>query len=471
LSESSTAGLASDSFESPNVDTVWSAGTAVSERAENVCVIGAGAGGLTVVKNLREAGFGVDCYERETGVGGAWNWRHDRSPVYASTHLISSKPFTQFPDFPMPDSWPDYPHHSQVLAYLERYADHFGLREHIWFGTEVTNVAAAEDGRWDVTISGARGGGSNRTQRYSAVVVANGHNWAPKMPAYSGLEEFRGEVIHASQYKDAAQLRGRKVLVVGAGNTGCDIAVEAAQQAQRCWHSSRRGYWYAPKYVYGRPADQVNDLVHALRVPLRMRQWIFKRTLRRTVGDLTRFGLPKPDHKVYETHPIANSQLVYYVGHGTITPVPDIVRFTADSVEFSDGRVAQPELVVFATGYVPQFEFLAPDLLNVDGEGRPKLYLQAFSPTHPTLAVAGLLQPDSGIFSLIHWQAVTIATWLRMREQSPERAAAFWRRHHQDVSNRFTKAKVKESTRHWFEVSHVEYLKAIEKTLSEMEAA
>ena len=111
------------------------------ERVDNVCVIGAGAAGLTAIKNLREYGFGVDCYERETGVGGAWNWRHDRSPVYASTHLISSKPFTQFPDFPMPDSWPDYPHHSQVLAYLERYADHFGLREHIWFGTEVTKVA------------------------------------------------------------------------------------------------------------------------------------------------------------------------------------------------------------------------------------------------------------------------------------------------------------------------------------------
>ena len=153
----------------------------------------------------------------------------------------------------MPDSWPDYPHHSQVLAYLERYADHFGLRDHIWFGTEVTKVEPAEDGRWDVTISGARGGGSDRTQRYAAVVVANGHNWSPKLPAYEGLADFKGEVIHASAYKDAAQLRGRRVLVVGAGNTGCDIAVEAAQQATRCWHSSRRGYWYAPKFVYGRP--------------------------------------------------------------------------------------------------------------------------------------------------------------------------------------------------------------------------
>jgi Flavin-binding monooxygenase-like len=448
--------------------TIWSGGTPVHDRADNVCVIGAGAAGLTAIKNLREYGFGVDCFEREINVGGAWNWRSTRSPVYASTHLISSKPFTQYPDFPMPDSWPDYPHHAQVLAYLERYADHFGLREHIWFGTEVTKVEATADGRWDVTTSGG-GGAADRTRRYAAVAIANGHNWSPKMPTYEGLADFKGEMIHASQYKDAAQLRGRKVLVVGAGNTGCDIAVEAAQQATRCWHSSRRGYWYAPKYAYGRPSDQVNDLVQALRLPLRLRQWLFHRTMRRTVGDLTRFGLPKPDHRIYETHPIANSQLVYYLGHGEITPVPDVVRFNRDSVEFADGRVVEPELVILATGYLPRFEFLAPDVLNVDGEGRPRLYLHTFSPAYPTLGVVGLLQPDSGLFALMHWQSVTLATWLRLRESAPDQAASFWRRHHNQVSGRFNRAKVKSSTRHWFEIGHIDYLRALDRTLREME--
>jgi hypothetical protein len=193
--------------------------------------------------------------------------------------------------------------------------------------------------------------------------------------------------------------------------------------------------------------------------------------LRRTVGDLTRFGLPQPDHKVYETHPIANSQLVYYVGHGAITPVPDVARFTRDTVEFTDGRTAQPEVVVLATGYLPRFEFLAPELLNVDADGRPRLLLHTFSPTHPTLAVAGLLQPDSGVFSLMHWQAVTIATWLRLRDAAPTKAARFWRRHVAEAGSRYNSAKVKQSTRHWFEVSHVEYLRAVEKTLREMETA
>jgi flavin-binding monooxygenase-like protein len=223
--------------------------------------------------------------------------------------------------------------------------------------------------------------------------------------------------------------------------------------------------------VYGRPADQVNDLVYALRLPLRVRQFLFHRTLRRTVGDLTRFGLPEPDHKVYETHPIANSQLVYYLGHGSITPVPDVARFNRDSVEFVDGRVVQPDLVILATGYLPRFEFVAPELLNVDAEGRPRLHLHTFSPTHPTLAVAGLLQPDGGVFSLMHWQAVMIATWLRLRESAPDKADRYWRRHRGETGLRYNKAKVKQSTRHWFEVSHVEYLRALDSSLREMEAA
>jgi len=450
------------------VATIWRNGSPVFDRGENVCVIGAGGAGLVAVKNLREYGFGVDCYERETGVGGAWNWRHDRSPVYASTHLISSKPLTQYPDFPMPDSWPDYPHHSQVLAYLERYADHFGLREHIWFGTEVTKVEPAEDGRWDVTISGARGGGGNRTQRYAAVVVANGHNWSPKVPTYEGLEDYRGEVIHASTYKDAAQLRGRRVLVVGGGNTGSDIAVEAAQQSTRCWHSTRRGYWITPKYLYGRPTDQINDRLLAMRLPLRLRQWLARRILRRTVGDLSRFGLSKPDHRIYETHPLINSLALYYVGHGAITPVPDVARFTRNGVEFTDGQTAEPDLVVLATGYLPRFEFLDPEVLNVDGEGRPRLYLNAFSPVHPTLAVAGLLQPDSGLFTLVHWQTVVIATWLRLREGSPDRATSFWTARRRDLTRTFTSATMKPATRHWFEISHTVYLRELEKVLREL---
>jgi hypothetical protein len=277
-------------------------------------------------------------------------------------------------------------------------------------------------------------------------------------------------VIHASAYKDAAQLRGRRVLVIGAGNTGCDIAVEAAQVATQCWHSSRRGYWYAPKYALGRPADQVNDRILAMRLPLRLRQWLLEKTIRVSVGDLTRFGLAEPDHRIYETHPIVNSQLIYYIGHGRVQPVPDVKRFDHYEVELTDGRTIEPELVVFATGYLPRFEFLGPELLSVDSSGRPRLALQMLSRVHPTLAVAGLVQPDSAIFTIVHWQTVLIARWLRLLDAGPDRAADVWNTFKDTPDRRFTEAHVKDSTRHWFEISHFVYLRELEKTLRTLEA-
>jgi cation diffusion facilitator CzcD-associated flavoprotein CzcO len=443
--------------------------TNIADRHDAVCVIGAGGSGLVAVKNLRENGFAVDCYERETSVGGAWNWRHDRSPMYANTHLISSRPLTEFPDFPMPDDWPDYPHHSQLLAYLERYAEHFGLGDSIWFGTEVVAVDPVGDGRWDVTTR-STGGGAERVQRYAAVVVANGHNWSPK-PLSVDTTAYRGQIIHASAYKDPAQLRGRKVLVIGGGNTGCDIAVEAAQQATTVWHSTRRGYWYAPKYVFGRPADQVNDRMLQLRLPLRLRQWLYHRTLRLTVGDVTRFGLPVPDHRPYESHPVVNSQLVYYLGHGRITAVPDVTRLEGSTVELADGRRVEPDLIITATGYLPRFEFLAPELLESDEDGKPDLHLHAFARKHPTLAVVGLLQADAGLFPLAHWQSVAVARWLRLRVSDPVRAAAVQQKESARPLRSWTRLKVVPSSRHWFEVSHTSYLRALEDLLKQMEPA
>ncbi|WP_326552717.1 flavin-containing monooxygenase [Micromonospora sp. NBC_01813] len=449
----------------------WRDERSLTEQSENVCVIGAGASGLCTVKNLREQGFGVDCFERETGVGGAWNWRHDRSPVYASTHLISSKPFSQYPDFPLPDDWPDYPHHSQLLRYLERYADHFDLRRHIWFGTEVVRVEPAEGDRWDVTTRSSGGNGAERTQRYSAVIIANGHNWAPNQPDYEGLSDFTGQVVHASAYHDATQLRGRRVLVIGGGNTGCDIAVEAGQQASHCWHSTRRGYWYTPKYVLGRPSDQVNARLLAMRLPLVLRRWIYQRMLRLTVGDLTRFGMRAPDHQVFESHPIVNSQLVYHVGHGTVRPVPDVARFRRHGVELADGSEIDPDLVVLATGYQPRFDFLDPRLLGAGPDGRPQLYLHAFAREHPTLSVVGLPQPDSGIFPLIHWQSVVVARWLRTRMADPGATATLAARIQAEAGRHWHDGKVSGSLRHQFEVSQLTYLRALQSAMDSLEVA
>jgi hypothetical protein len=204
-----------------------------------------------------------------------------------------------------------------------------------------------------------------------------------------------------------------------------------------------------------------------LKLPLKLRQFLGQKTMKSTVGDLTRFGLPKPDHKLYETHPIANSQLVYYLGHGDITAVPDVKLFHRHSAELTDGQEIEPDLVVMATGYRPVFEFLYPGLLATDAKGKPRLALHAFPKRLPTLAVAGLLQPDSGLFPLVHWQTVAFAKLLKLRDAAPGKAAAVFRRLESEVDRTWTDAKVKDSSRHWFEISHLTYLKAIEQLIQE----
>ena len=439
----------------------------VVDRGGAWCVVGAGPHGLSALKALLQHGLDADGYERATDLGGNWNFGAPTSRVYESTHLISSKPFTQFPDFPMPDSYPDYPSHRQVKDYFARYADHFGLRDRITFGAEVVGAEPVDDGAaWLVTVKTGR---RQTTYRYAGFVVANGHNWNPKIPGYEGLGEFRGTVLHSADYKGPDVLRGKRVLVVGAGNTGCDVAVESAQNAARTWHSTRRGYYYNPKFTMGRPSDQVADSLLALRIPLAMRRVLFSTTLKVAVGDLTRFGLKRPDHRFFETHPIINQQLVYYVGQGDIAPVDDVARFDADGAVLTDGSRADVDVVVLCTGYLVAFPFLEQEWLNWHGD-HPQLFLQMFTPSFENLVVSGLIQPDSGQWTLAHWQGVLVARVAEALRDDPARARGFLSRAPHEAGRRYSAgATYKDSTRHYYEVAHQDYLAALQDAIRELE--
>ncbi len=450
----------------------------VVDRAGGVAVIGAGPHGISAVKALLAHGIAADGFDRADGVGGNWRFGAPTSRVYESTHLISSKPFTQFPDFPMPDAYPDYPNHRQVLAYFERYAAHFGVTERYLFDTEVVELAEADDTtpgvfggpRWDVTIR--PGDGPKRTLRYDAVVIANGHNWHPKIPDYPGLATFAGTVLHSADYKSADQLRGRRVLVVGAGNTGCDIAVESAQNAAVTYHSTRRAYWYNPKYALGRPSDQVADRLLALKLPIRVRRGLYSMMHKVIVGDYTRYGLREPDHAFYETHPVVNQNLIYSIGHGDISPRGDIASFDAEGASFSDGSRVDVDVVVLATGYLARFDFLTdPAVLGIR-DGRPHLGLQLASPTAPNVWLSGLIQPDSGQWAIAHWQGELIAEYLHLAQRDPAGASALHRTLINEANRRFSGgADYKDSTRHFYEIAHQDYLAALEEVLARIRAA
>lgn len=430
--------------------------TALADKAigqQRLCIVGAGSSGLAVARHFAAAGIEFDCFEREDDIGGNWYYGKPHSSVYKSTHLISSKRLTEYPDCPMPAEWPEYPHHVQVLEYLRRYAEHFGLYPRIQFNTAIERIEPA-DGVWHVTLAG----GDERC--YSGVVVANGHNWDPRWPDYPG--HFDGQMLHSSQYKTPDVLRGRRVLVVGAGNSGCDIAVEAAQNADRVFQSLRRGYHFLPKFLGGKPADQVGERLLRWRVPLPLRRAIARVFIRLTVGSPARYGLPQPDHRLFETHPIINSQLPYYAGHGDISIKPDIVELAGDRVRFADGSEEPIDVIVYATGFRISFPFIDQQHLNWR-DGRPRLYLNIFHPQHENLFFCGLIQPDSGQFGLVHYQAELIAHYLISRRRgtrAAKRLAEATRAADQDLS---AGIRYIHSPRHLLEVEHFSYRRRLQR--------
>jgi len=425
--------------------------------AERYCIVGAGSSGLTVAKNLAAVGIPFDCFEKLDNVGGNWYYGKPGSSVYQSTHLISSKKRTEFTDFPIPDEFPEFLSHQQAWQYLSSYAHHFGLYDRIQFNQSVIKIDRCEHG-WQVLLQ------SGESRIYRGVIIANGHNWDPKWPKYPGI--FGGQVLHSAHYKTPDVLAGKRVLVVGAGNSGCDIAVESAQHAAVTMHSVRRGYYYLPKFLYGKPADQCGEKLLRWRLPLWLRRLITYRVVKAALGRPEDYGLPAPDHRFLESHPIINSQMLYYVGHGKIQPRPDIAELLANGVKFTDGRIEEFDVIVYATGFNISFPFIDNQYLNWH-DGRPHLYLNIFHPTEDGLFTAGLIQPDSGQWGLVDYQAQLIAQVILAQHEAHPLADRFRRLKNQDRRDLGAGIRYIDSTRHLLEVEHYSYRRRLQKMIRE----
>jgi cation diffusion facilitator CzcD-associated flavoprotein CzcO len=383
--------------------------SAVLDRGERWCLVGAGPGGLCAARWLAALDVPFDGFEAQQDVGGIWDISFPGSPMYESCHFISSRTLSGFRDHPMPASYPDYPRHDLVLRYLRGYADRYGLKQRFRFGTAVRG--ARPDGvTWLVEA------GDGPLRRYAGIVSAVGNEWRPSLPELSG--GFAGEAIHSSAYRSAEQLRGRRVLVVGAGNSGCDIAVDAAGVAAFAAISMRRGYHFVPKHILGRPADVFADSGPPL--PGWLERPLFERLLRLLNGDPGRLGLPPPDHRIFETHPILNSAILDRLAHGDLEVRPDVSRLEGRDVEFQDGRRERYDLLVLATGYTRGVPFLERGILADDDVSR--LALNLFHREHPGLVVVGHFTTDAGAFPILDLQCELAARAIAARRSDPARA-------------------------------------------------
>ena len=385
--------------------------------ADRYALIGAGPMGLAMAKVLKEQGIPFQGFELHSDVGGLWDIDAPHSTMYETAHLISSKKMTQFDDFPMGEEVAEYPSHREMRRYFCDFARHFDLYQDYAFNCEVLSCDPLGESGAGWRVTWRDGEGQEHSEIFAGVLIANGTLAEPNKPDFKG--QFDGEMIHAAQYRDPRQFADKRVLIVGAGNSGCDIAVDAIHHGLSCDISMRRGYYFVPKYVFGRPADTMGG---AIRLPMWLKRRVDGMILKWFVGDPQKYGFPKPDYALYESHPVVNSLILFHAGHGDLKVRPDIDYIAGKVVHFTDGSQADYDMILTATGYLLHYPFIDKELLNWQGAA-PHLYLNCMHPERDDLFVLGMVEASGLGWQGRHEQAEMVARYLKGLQQGQAGAA------------------------------------------------
>ncbi|MBC3842802.1 NAD(P)-binding domain-containing protein [Streptacidiphilus sp. 4-A2] len=382
------------------------------DRSDRVCVIGAGSAGITMCRALAQRDIPFDCFERSADIGGLWHYpaHSGGSCAYPSLFANTSKSVMQYPSYPMPEDYPEYPHHTQVARYFEDYVDHFGLREHIRLGTEVTRAEPVAGGGWTVTL------GDGSAYRYRAVLVASGgRHGRPFHGQFDG--EFTGRQLHSFDYDGPADFAGQRVVVLGLGATSADIATEVSRVAASTFLSVRTGHYVVPKIFEGHPIDLLSPFMKKLSVE--QRRPLLKLMIKLVHGDMTQFGLPAPPYQPGQGPLISTSEFLPAIMHGRISPKPVIASAKGSTVRFADGQEVEADAIIHCTGYKIAFPFL-DDALVGGGSDAPPLYTW-WCRGDEGLYFIGLLHSMMALMPPAEWQADWVGDLLAGTVELPSR--------------------------------------------------
>jgi cation diffusion facilitator CzcD-associated flavoprotein CzcO len=370
-------------------------------------IIGAGISGLTAGKSLTDWGLPYTCFEASDDIGGNWYFGNPngRSSAYQSLHIDTYRDSVSFRDMPMGEDYPDYAHHAQIRAYLDRYADAFSLRERIRFETRVEYAERKQGGGWRISLD------DGSTEEFDFLIVGNGHHWDPRFPDFPGT--FDGETIHSHHYIDPEtplDLTGKRILVCGIGNSAVDITSELSRKgvAEKVFISTRSGAWVMPKYLFGQPIGKLAKTNPHL--PVKLQRWLARPLPYIASGRMEHFGLPHPDHEFLEAHPTVSSELLLRLGSGDAVAKPNVAELDGDRVRFEDGSVEEIDAIVYATGYRITFPFFDPEFLSAP-ENRLPLYKRIFVPGIDDLALVGFAQAIPTLFPFVELQSKLVARY------------------------------------------------------------
>lgn len=380
-------------------------GAAVDHDDAEVCIIGAGISGIAAADELRRRGVSVVVVERANTVGGLWRTSSDRTatPAYDSLRLNTSRRLMALSRFPMPDDWPLYPDITQIGTYLRDVVDRAGLHEVIELRTTVTGVRQRADRMWEVLTTRD---GVQRRRRYAHVIVATGRDWWPTRPTIPGADEFTGAWLHSYNYDRPDRFAGQRVVVLGAGASAADIAVDVSRTAEQTFLSARRPAWVVPKRLWGTPIDEIALASWWTALPLAEQQRRIEAELRALWGEMPA-GL-RPDHRPFERSMTPSDDLIPRVAAGRIQPRPGIAHVDGDTVTFDDGTSEAVDAVIAATGYDLDFPFLGRSTI-FDDDGRAWLYQRVIPPRHPGLYVVGIVRPFGSATRLAEAQTRWVA--------------------------------------------------------------
>ncbi|MFZ0548988.1 MAG: NAD(P)-binding domain-containing protein [Candidatus Promineifilaceae bacterium] len=386
--------------------------TSNPNKYHHIAIIGAGPAGITAVKCLREAGLEVTAYEKSADIGGLWHYDEDAPDgggiAYRSLKTNTSKKMTAFSDFPFPEEADDYPHRTEVLAYLNRYADHFGIRPFIRLNTTVEHITLQDDQKWLVTYQTE--GRTTQNELFDAVVVASGFYQKPLIPHLPGLDDFKGNILHSADYKGPEPFVGRCVVVIGSGSSGADVAGEVGQRAEQVDLSSRTPVWFVPHFANGKPLDN-NITRFSNHLPNQLRKSYFEKTV---LNSYQRMGLTDetidsvlalPEYDPESTKTIPGTKILQAAANGRVRVKGDIQKVEPDGVRYTDGSQTKADTLIFCTGYAPALPYLDPSVIRVQDTNTFGLYKLVFHPQLDNLAFLAQCRVGGPVFPVMEMQA------------------------------------------------------------------
>ncbi len=427
---------------------------------KSVGIIGAGAAGICGAKHMLEAGFDVTLYEIGTRIGGMWVYKNDngRSSAYSTLHINTARDLTNFSDFRFDATVPPFPSHRDMAKYLRDYADHFGVTPRIKFNTKIVNVRPAAGytdakPRWLVTTE------AGETFEHDTVIAASGHLTRPmEVPEFR--DGFKGEYLHSHHYKEPGAFVGKRVCVVGVGNSALDIASDLAMTSPRVTLVARSSALIIPKLVFGRPFWDTIQPFYKPWVPAWVRNKALKSLIYIVQGDMAALGFPSTSKKVHAT---SNANIVNHIKYHRVTVKQGIRGIDGQRITFVDGRAEAFDTLIAATGYLIDIDFMDKSVIDVKENGL-ELYMRIVPKDWRGLYFLAFFNSDTAL----NWICEGQIRWIREFETG--RAALPPKEEMQaeiDQRRAWVKTHFKDTPRHDIEVEHLPYFADLRRTMRE----